>query len=141
MTPARRFRDRRRPTLRVIELAEAGIGVGLQDARVSGQMPCGVFAVAIARVEEGRSRRPRAGEGPIIAHIDPHPAGDRLGFGQDGNRRVVAVQALGGEDVPADQLDERGEAAGAGADPIGQGRHVEIDAFTGVALALAIEMR
>src|SRR5438105_4490041 len=35
-----------------VELAELGIGVGLQDAGISRQMPCGVFAVAIARVEE-----------------------------------------------------------------------------------------
>ena len=46
---------------------------------------------------------------------------------------------LGGEHVPADQLDQRGQTGGAGADPIGQGRHVKIDAFTGTAFALPIE--
>ena len=84
-------------------------------------MPRGVFAVAIARVKERRRRRSRAGERPIITHIDPYPAGDRLAFGQNRDRRVVAVKAFGAEDVPPDQLDERGKAGGAGADPIGQG--------------------
>src|SRR5256885_8623309 len=102
-------------------------------------MPRGVFAVAIARVKERRRRRSRAGEGPIITHIDPYPAGDRLAFGQNRDRRVVAVKAFGAEDVPPDQLDERGKAGGAGADPIGQGRYVEIDALTGIAFALPVQ--
>jgi hypothetical protein len=49
------------------------------------------------------------------------------------------VNALGGEYVPTDQLDQRGQIRGAGADSIGQGRHVEIDALPGLALALPIE--
>jgi hypothetical protein len=41
--------------------------------------------------------------------------------------------------MQSDQLDERGQARGAGADPIGHGRDVEIDALAGKALALAVE--
>src|SRR5438045_3411579 len=78
----------------IVELTEPGIRVGLQDAGISRQMPRGVFAVAIARVKERRRRRSPAGERPIITHIDPYPAGDRLAFGQNGDRRVVAVKAL-----------------------------------------------
>src|SRR5438477_408175 len=81
--------------------------------------PRGVYAVPIARAKERRRRRPRAGERPIITHIDPYRAGDRLAFGQNRDRRVVAVKAFGAEDVSPDQLDDRSEARGAGADPIG----------------------
>src|SRR5207302_4435326 len=127
------------PALCLVELSEPGIGIGLQDAGISGEVMCGVFTLAIARVEEYRCWRSRAGEGSIIAHIRPYPAGDRFAFGQDRHRRVVTMDTLGGEDVPADQLDQRGEARAAGPDPIGQGRHVQIDALTGIAFALPIE--
>jgi hypothetical protein len=49
------------------------------------------------------------------------------------------VDALGGDDVPADQLIERGESGGAGTDPIRQGRHVEIDALAGIAVTLPVQ--
>jgi hypothetical protein len=49
------------------------------------------------------------------------------------------VQALGGEHVTADQFNQRRQARGAGADPVGQGRHVELDAFPGKRFALPVE--
>ena len=103
----------------LVELSEPGIGIGLQDAGISGEVTCGVFAVAIARVEEHRCWRPRSREGPIIAHIRPYPAGDRFAFGQDRHGRIVTMDTLGGEHVPADQLDQLSQSGGAGANPIG----------------------
>ena len=102
-------------------------------------MPARVLAVAVARVEEHRRRRCRAGERPVVADIGPQPPGDGLAFGQHRHGRVVAVQALGGQHMAADQLDQRRQAGGAGADPIGQGRDVELDALAGIALALPVE--
>ena len=49
------------------------------------------------------------------------------------------MDALGRQDVAADQLHEWRQRRGTGADPVGQGRDVEIDAFAGKALALAVE--
>jgi hypothetical protein len=49
------------------------------------------------------------------------------------------VQALGAEHVRADEFVERQQYGGAGADVIGHGRHVDVDAFASVALALSIE--
>ena len=49
------------------------------------------------------------------------------------------MQPLGGEHVARDQLVERRQRGGAGADLIGQGRDVEVDAFAGIALALPVE--
>ena len=49
------------------------------------------------------------------------------------------MEALGGEHVIADQFNQRRQACSAGADPVRQGRHVEFDAFPGVALTLPVE--
>ena len=49
------------------------------------------------------------------------------------------MQALAGEHVTADQFNQRRQARGAGADPVGQGRHVELDAFPGKRFALPVE--
>ena len=96
-------------------------------------MVSGMLAVAVARIEEHRGRRVRAGERPVVPDIGPQPADDGLVLGQHRHGGVVAMQALGGKHVAADQLDERRQARGAGADPIRQGRHVELDAFAGIA--------
>ena len=55
-----------------------------------------MLASSVARIVEHRRRRCAATEGPIVAHIDPCPAGIGLALGQNRHRRVVAVQALGG---------------------------------------------
>ena len=49
------------------------------------------------------------------------------------------MQTRGGEHVAADQLDQRRKARGAGADPVGQGRYIELDAFAGKRFALPVE--
>ena len=47
------------------------------------------------------------------------------------------MQPLGREHMAADRLDQRHQRRCRGAHPIGQGRHVEIDAFAGIGRALA----
>jgi hypothetical protein len=49
------------------------------------------------------------------------------------------VHPLGGEDVMAHQLGQRAQHGRTGADVIGQGRYVEVDAFAGVGLALPVQ--
>ena len=55
----------------LVELVEPGIGVGLQDSGVAGQVLRGMLAAAIRRVEEHRRRRTGAAERPVVAHIGP----------------------------------------------------------------------
>jgi len=71
MAPARRLGDRARFALRVIEIAEPGIGIGLEDPGVAGEMSRGVLAAAIARIEEQRRRWVWPGERPVVANIGP----------------------------------------------------------------------
>ena len=86
-----------------VELAEAGIGVGLEDAAPAGEMRFGMLATAVAGVAEERGRRCAAGEGAVVADIDPEPAGVGLALGQHRHRGVVAVQPLGRQHMGGDQ--------------------------------------
>lgn len=52
---------------------------------------------------------------------------------------VVAVDAFGGEYVPADPLGERAQHGRTGADMIGQSRDVEVNAFAGLGFALPVQ--
>jgi hypothetical protein len=49
------------------------------------------------------------------------------------------MQTLGGEDVSVQQFEQRTQGKSAGADMIGHGREAEIDAFEGIAIALAVQ--
>jgi hypothetical protein len=69
VAPAGRLGDRSRSSPGIVEIAEAGIGVGLEDSVISGQMPGRMLAVAIARVIEDRRRRVRPAERAIVPNI------------------------------------------------------------------------
>ena len=96
MRPARRLADRSRPTPRRVEGVVPGIGIGLQDPRVAGEVPLRMFGRPIPGVAEHRRRGRRAAEWPVVADKGPEPAGDGLAPGQHGDRGVVAVQPCGG---------------------------------------------
>lgn len=71
MAPACGLDDRRRFALAVVELAEPGVSIGLENAGIVGEMPSGVLAAAIGRVEEYGCRRIRPAEWPVVADIRP----------------------------------------------------------------------
>ena len=71
MRPARGLGDRPRLAVCRRRAVEPGIGIGLQDPGIAGEMPLGMLAGAIARVEEHRRRRSRPAERPVVAHIGP----------------------------------------------------------------------
>ena len=85
--------------------------------------------MARARIFEESRRRLLAAERPIVAHIDPDAARPGLLLRQHRHGGVVDMNALGGEHVRADRLHDRIERDDAGADPIGERRHVDLDAF------------
>jgi hypothetical protein len=71
VAPAGRLGDRARFAFAVVELAEPGIGVSLQDAGIAGQVPGGMLAGAIARIEEHFRWRVGPGKRPVVAYVSP----------------------------------------------------------------------
>jgi len=81
VAPARRLGDRSRPPSAIVEVAEPGIGIGLENAGAAGKVAVRMLAVAVARVMEDRGRGPlahgldpwgvRSGKRPIVAHVSP----------------------------------------------------------------------
>jgi hypothetical protein len=98
-----------------------------------------MLAAAVRRVEEGRCRRVRAAERAIVPDVGPQAADLRLLLGEHRHGRVVGVDTLGGEDMALDRQDQRHRGRADGADPIRQGRDVDLDAFPGVDRALPVE--
>ena len=76
-----------------------------------------MLAAAIGRVEERGRRRRWAAERPVVANIGPEPSRPGLVLGEHRDRRIVGVDALGGEDVGVDGFDKRRKRRRAGARP------------------------
>src|SRR5258705_12406113 len=71
VAPTGCFFDWSWPPVRRVKPVEARIGVSLQNARIAFEMTLRMFAGAVARIEEHRSRRSAACEWPIIADVSP----------------------------------------------------------------------
>src|SRR5438045_882201 len=67
-----------RPSPAIIEFAEPGIGIGLQNAGPARKVAPRMFATAVARVEEQGRRRVMAAKWPVVAHVGPQPPRDGL---------------------------------------------------------------
>src|SRR6185437_4439075 len=139
MAPAQRGDDPPRLALGLIEAVVAAVGVGLEKATPMTEMAPRVFGCSVARGVEQRRWRPPSAERAVVADIDPDAADVRLAFGQDRNRGVVAMQALGGQNVSFDQRVQRGQRRRTRADMISQRREAEDDSFARVALALPVQ--
>jgi hypothetical protein len=107
MRPTKCFDDAPRLAIGLIEVIVPAVGVGLQYAAPIGEMAFGMLAGAIARGVEQRRRRAGSAKGPIVANIDPDSAGFRSALGENGNRRVVAMQPFGGENMGFDERVQR----------------------------------
>ena len=81
----------------------------------------------------------RAAKRPVIANIGPDPAGNRLKLGKHRHRRIVIVDAFGPHNMGLDRFNNGIERHPAGADPIRQGRDIDLDPFAGVGLALPVQ--
>jgi hypothetical protein len=71
VAPARRQLD----IAAVAKPLEAGIAVDLNDAFEVRQMRGGTFGATVGAVEIDRCRRVSPAPGPVVADIDPEPAG------------------------------------------------------------------
>ena len=100
-----------------------------------------MLATTVGAVEVGSGWWCRTAERPIVAHIDPQPTG--LGPAQPRrqhrDRRVVAVDLLGGKDVTPDRGHDRIQQPGRLADPIAQRRAIEFEPLPRIDLALTIQ--
>jgi SAM-dependent methyltransferase len=90
-----------------IELVVPIIGVGLQDAGVSGQMRLGMLALAVARVVEHRRRRTRSPKRPIVPDVNPASPRVGLSLGQHRHGRIISMKPLGHHDIGFDQAKQR----------------------------------
>jgi hypothetical protein len=86
-----------------------------------------------------RGGRSAAAERAVLANVDPEPAGVGPSAGKDRHRRVVAMQALGRQDMRGDPVVQRVERRRAGADLAGERREAEVNPFPGVPLRLPME--
>ena len=111
----------------------------MQDTGEARQMATGVLARSIARIVKHSRRRRVAAEGPVVAGIDPTSTGVGLALGEHRHGRVVAVQALGGQDMGLEAFEDRPQNVDAGADLVCERRQAQRDAFPGVALGLAVQ--
>jgi hypothetical protein len=105
--------------------------------RTIGPSRCGsTLTAAVSRIEKHGGRRIVATKGPVIPDIGPQPPGHGLVFGEHRHSRIVTVDPVGGHDMTADQVDKRCQCGAACPHPVGQGRHVKLDAFTGTDVTL-----
>src|SRR5262245_32898034 len=101
-----KFAPRMCPTCRQLDIAagrqplKTRIAVDLNDAFEAGQVRGWSLGAAIRTVEIDRRRWVRSVPGPVVASVDPEPAG--LGAAAAGiehrNRGVVGEQLLRGKD-------------------------------------------
>src|SRR5712664_2914840 len=139
VAPAGRFKDRSRLPLRLVELVVSIKGIGLHEAHIAGKMALRMLPGTTARVMERCRWWVFAAKRPIIADIGPDPAGDSLQFREYGHRRVIGVDAFRAHDMGSYRLNNWVERHHAGADPIRQGRDIDLDPFAGIGLALAVQ--
>jgi hypothetical protein len=74
-----------------VQLAPAAVGVGLQDAAEAAQVACGCSPLRSGRVLEPGRRRLGGAGGPVVAHVDPQPAG--LGLARPGASTFTGVSS------------------------------------------------
>jgi len=102
MAPARRLGDRARFAPSIVEIAEPGISIGLEDPGITDEMPARVLAAAVAGVKERRCGRVWAGERPVIPDISPQSANYGFTLGEHRHGGVVTMDAFGAKHVTVD---------------------------------------
>ena len=98
-----------------------------------------MLTAPIAGIVEQGCWRIGAGEGPVIAHINPQARRIGLALRHDRHGRIVAMDPGCIQHMGFDPPVERHECEGGGTDLIGQGRGAERYAFAGEALGLPVE--
>ena len=103
VAPTEGAEHRARITATAIEVVVAAVGICLQDALPPGEMPVRMGHFPVTREVEQRGWRRRATKGPVISDIGPEPRCLRPSLRQEGDCGVVAVQALGCQNMVPDK--------------------------------------
>lgn len=100
-----------------------------------------MFALAIRRIAKPDGRRRGVAGWAIVPYIGPQPAslGPPLTWREHRDRRIVGMQFLRAQHMPAQHIDQRTQQTAAGTDPIGQRTVVQLDAFARIDLALPVQ--
>jgi len=118
----------------------AAKAIDLQDAGEVTEMGLGPLALAVSGIDIGHHRRIFAAPWSIVAGIGPELAG--LGPTAPGiehrRRRLVGEQPLGSSQSLQDVISQGAQIPGCLANPVGQGRAIELDVLAGVDLGLAV---
>jgi hypothetical protein len=127
--------------VRLVQLAEAGIAIGMQIAAAGREQGVRVLAFAIGRVVIIGGLRVGRAPRLFIAHDDPELALPGLAASriEDRDWRIVGVDAGSCTSIGADRLRQRRQQPGHFPDPTGHGRSIEVDALARVDLGLAVE--
>src|SRR3954447_13474516 len=78
MRPTRGLGHRPGSSIGLVQGVVAGVGIGLEDAGIAGQVPVRVLGRSVARVAEHCRRGCRPAEGPVVADMGPDPPRDGL---------------------------------------------------------------
>ena len=139
--------DKRPTALGPVEPLQPGvavIGVALQVAPAAAvEEPLGMGAVPAGRVAEDHDGRRRSAMGAVVGGHRPeeallHGPAPRVEHRQ---RRLVHEQARGARQMSVHPLDDGLQVEAGAADPIAEGRAVEVHALAPEDLGLAIERR
>jgi len=124
----------------LVELAEAGMAVGVQGALEGLQVSLRMFSLAVRRIAVKHRRRIGPAVWAFVPRVHPLPPG--LGLAPAGieyrNRRVVAVNPLRRQNVGLDRVDQGTDQFGAFAHPAGQKHAGKIHAIARKNLALPV---
>jgi hypothetical protein len=127
----------------LVHPAVSGKAVGLQDASIIRQMRLRVAPAPIRRIAIKHRRRIQTAGRPVITDIGPDPC--NAGFAAAGlehrHRRIVGMQLFGGQDIPAQDIDQRIQQFRGFADPGGHGRAIQIDTDAPVDALLPVQGR
>lgn len=115
----------------------------MNDALEVCQMGRGPLGLPIGAVEIKCCRRIASASRSIIAGVDPKPAGPGAATAriEHRHRRVVGEQCLSGADVLGETGLQRLQPPDGAANPIGEGRAIELDTLPGEDLALPVERK
>jgi hypothetical protein len=100
-----------------------------------------MLALPIRRVSEPDDGGYQIVAGPVVADAGPQPAlpGRALARREHRHWRVVGMELIRAQDVPAHRIDQGTQQGRRFAHPVGQGRTRQLNARAGINLGLAIE--
>ena len=100
-----------------------------------------MFSLAVFRISEPDGGSSGLSRGPIVANIGPETAGpgSTVARCKYRNWRIVAVDLRSSQDMLPDLIDQRRDQFTRCADPAGQCRAIEINAFAGENFRLPVK--